>query len=154
MLQKWKRGCGESFKMQRVCPSPLSCVHVCFPVSVCARRFQLSPRFVVAIKCCPPGEILDAAPFSLSCSSCFFARDNRTNSASGFPCLHSACSASTASAVILQRRPPLPVCLCVLFSPLYKVRDAPLVCSETLLGFFFFFPSFSLAATLLHDHRQ
>lgn len=128
--------------MQRVCPSPLSCVHVCFPVRVCVRRFQLSPRFVVAVKCCPPGEILADAPFSVSCSSSYFARDTRINSTGAFPCLLSAYSANTTSAVILQDCLSLPVCLCTLFSPLYKVRDALLWCVQThSWGFFFFFLS-------------
>lgn len=59
------------------------------------------------------------------------ARDIRINSTSGFPCLHSACSASTTSAVMLRRRLPLPVCLWALLSPLCKVWEMLLRCVHT-----------------------
>lgn len=72
------------------------------------------------------------------CCCFFLARDTRINSAGGFPCVHSACSANTTSTVILQRRClSLSVSLCALFSPLRSQRDAPLVRWDTLLRFFF-----------------
>lgn len=123
------------------------CVFPC--VSVCVCRFQLSPRFAVAVKCCPPGEVLAAAPFSVSCSSSF-CQGHQDQQRQWIPLSplsmlcqhHQHCATPTPPASAR-------LSLCTSQPSLRSQRDAPLVRSDTLLGFFFF-----LSLSLSHSLRQ
>lgn len=117
--------------LNAACPSPLSSVHVCFPLCVCE---QVSAVSTLRCRCkmLPPWRDPGCCAVFLSPAQAAFARDTRINSASGFPCLHCARSANTTSAVILQTAP----CLCpsasVHFSALSaKVREMLLWCVHT-----------------------
>ena len=130
-------------------------------VCLCVCSFQLSPRFVVAVKCCPPGEILAVAPFCLSpARAAFFVwvffffflcqgHQDQQRQWISLPPLsvhcqhHQRCDTPTSFASARLSR-------CTSESSLRKSER----CVQTLLRFLLLLLSFSLSLSISLSHRH